>query len=110
MKKQKLVMKMNLKFQKFLFCYWIDKSKNIINKENFERKFNEIEKALKYGNQLDIRKNYSQMFTAIAKSLRDETIGNEKRIKTANNFYNELNRFRITISSFSSRVYVTMYN
>ena len=55
---------------------------------------------MKCKDELDIRKKYGKLFTYIGKVLQDETIDYEKRLKIANKFYNKLNQFRITISSF----------
>jgi|SRR5215212_6446623 len=82
------------------FCYWINKSRNIIYNENFERKFKEIRKDLKCNDELDTQKKYGQFFTDIGKVLKDQNIDYENKLKIANKFYNELNQFRKTISSF----------
>ena len=82
------------------FCYWVYKSRNIIDNENFERKFIEIRKDLKCNNELDTRNRYGRLFIDVGKALQDKTIDYESRLKIANNFYNELNQFRNTISSF----------
>ncbi|MGI9009989.1 MAG: hypothetical protein ACR2F1_02230 [Nitrososphaeraceae archaeon] len=82
------------------FCYWVNKSRNILNKENFESKFSEIEKDLQFGDELETRKKYGQIFTDVGKYLQEESRDDNIRLNTANNFYNELNQFRIRISSF----------
>lgn len=82
------------------FCYWVNKSRNIIDNENFERKFSEIRKDLKCNDELDTRKKYGQLFTDIGKVLQDQNLDYENKLKITKKFYNELNHFRKIISSF----------
>ena len=82
-------------------CYWINRCKPTIN-NSFNKKFNEVKKQLELGYKDVIGTSFARSCTTISKVLLDDAIPYSERNIHKTHFVNELNKFRIVVSSFVS--------
>ncbi len=82
---------------------WIDKSKIILS---FNNKFTEIKEQLVLGGKDELVEDFAKRCKLVSKLLLNSRIPRWERIVHKTNFLNELNRFRIVVSSFVSEIMI----
>lgn len=84
-------------------CFWINKCR-LLNYKSFEKKFSEIKDQLALGNKLG--ENFAKRCRFISRILLNSNIPQAERNHHKTCFLNELNKFRITVSSFVSEIMI----
>jgi hypothetical protein len=82
-------------------CYWINRCKAIIG-NSFNNKFKEVKEQLELGYKDELAKGFADSCNRISKRLSDDVQSYSEKESHAIDFLNELNKFRITVSSFVS--------
>ena len=82
-------------------CYWINKCKMAIS-NSFNNKFNEVKEQLELGGKDKVETSFAKKCKIISKILLNNTIPRWERNLHKTCFLNELNKFRVTVSSFVS--------
>jgi hypothetical protein len=87
-------------------CYWINKCRMIIH-DSFSNKFNEVKEQLELGGKDKLGTRFAKRCKIISKILLNNAIPRWERSLHKTCFLNELNKFRITVSSFLSELMLT---
>ena len=81
-------------------CYWINKSKQIVDKNSFERKFNEVKASLRFQNEDETKEQLNHKLTIFGRIIQDLTIPLWERELNVEELVTELASFRSNVSSF----------